>query len=213
MSSRPDQPSGPLQEDAPVIHLLPSPIPPGGHDKWSASGRTLLATLSPSSNSFTAWVAPKVDVTARAWKDENGIVREEPVTRVTNVYEPDKAIYMGVWGSAEESLHAVSIHLVTRHRQTAAYWLPISRHACDFSSIDQFYKDTFTIFNSAQAIHQIHVAPLMSGNLPQTAGSSSSATYEQDQEIKRVGYMRELAENYMEAVEEVVRDTQLEVSV
>jgi len=35
---------------------------------------------------------------------------------------------------------------------------------------------------------------------------------EQDQEIKRVGYMRELAENYMEAVEEVVRDTQLEVS-
>ncbi|MCP6711223.1 hypothetical protein NL489_28145, partial [Klebsiella pneumoniae] len=56
------------------------------------------------------------------------------------------------------------------------------------------------------------VAPLMSGNLPQTDGSSSSPTYEQDQEIKRVGYMRELAENYMEAVEEVVRDTQLDVS-
>lgn len=27
-----------------------------------------------------------------------------------------------------------------------------------------------------------------------------------------MGYMRELAENYMEAVEEVVRDTQLDVS-
>lgn len=35
---------------------------------------------------------------------------------------------------------------------------------------------------------------------------------EQEQEVKRVGYMRELAENYMEAVEEVVRDTQIEVS-
>ena len=52
----------------------------------------------------------------------------------------------------------------------------------------------------------------MSGNLPQTNGSSSSPTYEQELEIKRVGYMRELAENYMEAVEEVVRDTQLDVS-
>ena len=52
----------------------------------------------------------------------------------------------------------------------------------------------------------------MSGNLPQANGSSSSPTYEQELEIKRVGYMRELAENYMEAVEEVVRDTQLDVS-
>ena len=52
----------------------------------------------------------------------------------------------------------------------------------------------------------------MSGNLSSVAGPSSTGMSEQDQEIKRVGYMRELAENYMEAVEEVVRDTQLEVS-
>jgi hypothetical protein len=52
----------------------------------------------------------------------------------------------------------------------------------------------------------------MSGNLPQTDGSSSLPTYEQELEVKRAGYMRELAENYMEAVEEVVRDTQLDVS-
>lgn len=83
---------------------------------------------------------------------------------------------------------------------------------CCFLLVRQFYKDAFTIFNSAQAIHQVHVAPLMSGNLPQTDGSSSLPTYEQELEVKRAGYMRELAENYMEAVEEVVRDTQLDVS-
>lgn len=100
--------SAPASGDLPVIHLFPSPIPPGGQATWSSSGRTLLAALSPSSNSFTAWVAPKADTTARAWEDENGIVREEPVTRVKDTFEPDKAIYMGAWGSTEESLHAVS---------------------------------------------------------------------------------------------------------
>ena len=116
MTSALDITSDLLQDNIPVIRLLPAPIPPGGQATWSSSGRTLLAALSPSSNSFAAWVAPKVDVTAKAWEDENGNLQEEPVTRITDVYEPDKAIYMGAWGSADESLHAVSIISTARHR-------------------------------------------------------------------------------------------------
>lgn len=116
MTSGLDITSDLLQDNIPVIRLLPAPIPPEGQAKWSSSGRTFLAALSPSSNSFAAWVAPKVDVTAKAWEDENGILQEEPVTRITDVYEPDKAIYMGAWGSADESLHAVSIISTARHR-------------------------------------------------------------------------------------------------
>ena len=116
MTSALDITSDRLQDNIPVIRLLPAPIPPRGQAKWSSSGRTLLAALSPSSNSFAAWVAPKVDVTAKAWEDENGNLQEEPVTRITDVYEPDKAIYMGAWGSADESLHAVSIISTARHR-------------------------------------------------------------------------------------------------
>lgn len=119
MSIQSNKSDGP--ENVPVVHLLPSPIPPGGCATWYASGRTLLAALSPSSNSFTAWVAPKADSTARAWEDDNGIVREDPVARVKETYEPDKAIYMGAWASTEDSLHAVG---VSRNRDQWSISLP-----------------------------------------------------------------------------------------
>ena len=95
-------------DQAPTIHLLPAPIPTGGHALWSESGRTILSTLSPASNNIAAWVAPKADSTARAWVDENGIQREEVPLRVGKSYDQDKAIYMGSWGSADNSLHEVS---------------------------------------------------------------------------------------------------------
>jgi len=53
----------------------------------------------------------------------------------------------------------------------------------------------------------------MSGNLGTSSSHSGSLGLNQDQERKRVVYMRELAENYIEAVEDVVRDSNLEVSV
>jgi hypothetical protein len=95
-------------DQASIIHLLPAPIPTGGHALWSESGRTILSTLSPASNNIAAWVAPKADSTAKAWVDENGIPREEVPARVGRAYDQDKAIYMGSWGSADASLHEVS---------------------------------------------------------------------------------------------------------
>ena len=52
----------------------------------------------------------------------------------------------------------------------------------------------------------------MAGNLGSSSTHSGSLGLNRDQERKRVGYMRELAENYIEAVEDVVRDSNLEVS-
>jgi hypothetical protein len=90
----------------------------------------------------------------------------------------------------------------------------------------QFYKDTFTTFHTAQAVHQAHVLPLMSGQpslnsslaqstpLSQSLGASTSRAINDEAERKRkqVEHMRELAENYMEALEDVVRDVALDVS-
>jgi len=94
-------------DQAPIIHLLPAPIPTDGHALWSESGRTILSTLSPASNNIAAWVAPKADSTVKAWVDENGIPREEVPAHVGQSYDQDKAIYMGSWGSADASLHEV----------------------------------------------------------------------------------------------------------
>jgi len=52
----------------------------------------------------------------------------------------------------------------------------------------------------------------MAGNLGSSSTHSGSLGLNRDQERKRVGYMRELAENYIEAVEDIVRDSNLEVS-
>lgn len=92
----------------PVIHLLPAPIPPNGLDPWSASGRTLLSSLSPTTSGLSAWVAPKEITTSAACYDGNGVLVEPPYQGVKGVYEPDKAVYMGSWNGLDRSLHKVS---------------------------------------------------------------------------------------------------------
>ncbi|WVQ78536.1 hypothetical protein IAT38_000622 [Cryptococcus sp. DSM 104549] len=51
--------SGPSEDDVEALHLNPGAYPPGGRAKWSATGRTVGAAVSPVGGEVAVWVTNK----------------------------------------------------------------------------------------------------------------------------------------------------------
>lgn len=97
-----------------VVHLQPAPIPHGGIPKWSSSGRSISSALSPSGTDLAVFVAPKEYSAAEA-VDKDGMItsngkrmKEQAPKKVEGVFDQDRAVYFGQWGSVHPGLNQVS---------------------------------------------------------------------------------------------------------